>query len=346
MMHHKLLDTLSAKFNQNLERLVTTVTGQSKQQKISLEDLIGISIEEHNIAMVHLHGNEIGNLVVKVHSSVQSGDAATQKKALLHFVEKHQLQGFPCCCVLASNTYTPGLIEAPKVQPSEVNEAVRWAIKDLIDYSTEHAVVAAFELPLVRASDNVKMSYAVVVHDHIINELTDLITAVGLQLRYIDIQELCLRNLAMLHPENRKGSLFLRMSKQGGHIVVTHKDELFISRKMELSLQKYLVTEEYLRQDAIADDEVLDNLALDVQRSMDYCSSMFRHCPANTIILSPSEIDVTAVATYLEKHLGMPTFKLDLNEHIWFEQQITAEVQKNCLMAIGAGLHNIQPEEL
>jgi MSHA biogenesis protein MshI len=315
-----------------------------KKQTNNLDSLVGVSVDEHGIAIAHMIGSIPGKLVVKAHAYSQAVDKAAKQEVLSKFVEQNSLKGHNCAYVLSLTDYAVDLIEAPKVEKSEMTKAVRWAVKEVVDYPVDTAIVDCFELPIPRASDNVTMAYAAVMPPTLIPEVEALINGSGLKLKFINIRELALRNIVMLDKNNENGSLLLRMHSLGGEILLSRKDTIFISRKMDLNLDKFLVTKKLSAEEVTDDDEILDQLSLDVQRSMDYCSSIFRQSPARCIILTPSVIDRKIACKYLNEHLGLDVHSMDLSEYMTFEQDITPEQQSDCLIAIGGALHNVRLE--
>ena len=88
------------------------------------------------------------------------------------------------------------MIDYPAVDEDEKPEVIRRAVRDFVDYPIEEAVIDVFQLPFKRIDDNKDVAYAIIARSKVIHEVSDFIRATGLKLQYIDIQELCLRNLA------------------------------------------------------------------------------------------------------------------------------------------------------
>ena len=63
--------------------------------------------------------------------------------------------------VLDPSAYRLLLVEAPDVPPEELRAAVRWRIKDLIDFHVDDAVIDVFEMPGHARGGARRMMYAV-----------------------------------------------------------------------------------------------------------------------------------------------------------------------------------------
>jgi len=73
--------------------------------------------------------------------------AAERSKALQDIVKQHHLTGATCVSVLEHGGYQLLQVEAPDVDPLELKAAIRWRIKDLIDFHVDDAVIDVFEMP-------------------------------------------------------------------------------------------------------------------------------------------------------------------------------------------------------
>ena len=306
-----------------------------KKKTLLANRLVGVSISKDGISMAYVQGNTQDNLTLQAYYFKQTYERHVKQQALIEFVERHQLQGVHCCYVLPLSDYLTELIEAPKVLASEMSAAIKWSVKEFIDYPIENAIIDAFELPLIRASDKSKMAYVVIMHRDLLPNIESLIQTAKLKLKYIDIQETCIRNLAMLHPKNTHGALALRVVKNEGNIIISKKENLLMGRRLEFDVNGFSL-----------DKTWLEKLALELQRSMDYCSGMFNVSLANNIILLPSDLPSDVANKYLNEYLGVCVYTMNLAEYIQFNQAATLLEQKQCLIAIGGALHEINLREV
>lgn len=331
-----------------INKLKEKLTGLSKTKKAEIpKELVGISPAEHGLAMAHVTANAVNNIVVNSFAYTNEDSVEAQKLLINKFVAEHQLEGMPASYVLPANKYTLCMIEAPKDSKHGFKDALLSAVEEFIDYSTAEAVVDAFHLPLKRISDNKPVMYAAVTRFNNILDIEELVNSTGLLLRYVDIQELCLRNIAYLHPETTKGSMLVRFHEFGGEVILVDKSTIFATRHIDAVLSQFI--EEKVAKDAVAleynEAELLDSLCLDLQRSSDYCSNVFLKSPAQATILTPSMVDINKIYEYLKTHLELPVFKMELNEVMEFKQTSNSLDQAKCLLAIGACLRHIPEQE-
>ena len=65
---------------------------------------------------------------------------------LQKLVKKHDLDRFPCVSSMDLGDYNLLSVEPPEVPPAELSAALRWRVKDLIDFSIDDAVIDAFQV--------------------------------------------------------------------------------------------------------------------------------------------------------------------------------------------------------
>jgi MSHA biogenesis protein MshI len=332
-----------------IKNILKTKFFASRLNDTTNQGIIGVSTTAYNITMANIKGTSPESITVDSYRCVAVNSRQEQINALKEYVEEYKLINCDCSYVLPLDKYVIGIIESPSPVETDIPETVRLAVKDFVDYPIEEAVVDLFSLPFKRIDDNKDVSYAVVVHSSVITETTALINEAGLKLKYIDIHELCLRNLAMLHEGSKKGTLLLRLYANGGHIVLVRGNTVFMTRRLDLPLKDLLIGAVSIPQwqqqtEQQKNNILLDTLTLDLQRSMDYCSSIFRQSPINCVILTPTELEIDNINDFLTKHLGMATHTLNLPDLMCFKQDISKADQAKCLLAIGAGLRNIKVE--
>ena len=63
--------------------------------------------------------------------------------------------------VLQSSEYQLALVETPDVPPAELRAAMRWRLRDSIDFRVEDAVIDVFDIPPQSRGSQGRMMYAV-----------------------------------------------------------------------------------------------------------------------------------------------------------------------------------------
>jgi MSHA biogenesis protein MshI len=82
----------------------------------------------------------------------------------------------------------------------------------------------------------------------------------------------------------------------------------------------------------------LDNIVIEVQRSMDYYESHFSQPQVSSLVMTPIGKEIPGITEYLSEQLQIPARILDVNELIDVDEPIPATVQSRCLLAIGTAL--------
>ena len=72
-----------------------------------------------------------------------------------------ELPRMPVSGVLRAEDYQLSLIEAPDVPPAELRAAMRWRLRDSIDFRVEDAVIDVFDVPAQSRGGQGRMMYAV-----------------------------------------------------------------------------------------------------------------------------------------------------------------------------------------
>lgn len=261
-------------------------------------------------------------------------------------VATHGLKGTPCTTVMEPGSYSLHLVDAPNVEPGEMRAAMRWRVKELIDFPVEQAVIDVFDVPgrNLRGQGG-RMIYVAVANAAEIKRRIELIEGVGMKLGIIDIPELALRNVASLLPEDREGVAMLHIGRRSGLITVTRRETLYLARSINIGFERL----HRLRiQDRGADsgggatalENALDSIVLEIQRSLDYYE---RHCsnPSITkVVLTPVDDEIPGFMERISRNLGARVEPLRLDQSLQSFMLLHDGMLRNCLYTIGAALRD------
>ncbi len=262
-----------------------------------------------------------------------SHDAQLAEKAREFSLAKHA-----CTTVMGLGEYSVISVDAPDVPPAELRAAVRWQVKDLIDYHIDDAVIDVFDAPASGAHGQKNKLYVVVSRTSTVRERVDQLQDAEANLTTIDIPELVLRNITARLPEDEGGVAMVYLTRERGLVVVTRESTLYFARTLDIGY-------DYLSQGAADADElslennaVFDRLVLEVQRSLDYYDRYFQQPPVSALVLAPTEIPMPGLSAYLHEALGVEVKMLDLQDVVHCEQELSPQQQAHCLAAVGAAL--------
>jgi len=292
----------------------------------------GIAFDESRAGLARVRRMDNGSLSLAVRV-LETSDAEDWADYAAAHVSGLELQRTPVSTVLPANAYQLLLVELPKVPADELLAAVRWRIKDLIDFPLEEAVVELLEMPRHVNRANAPVAYAVVSRRAEILQQIDLMRQADLRLDVIDIPELCMRNISVLLPQDDVGVAFLHFTDDCGYLTITQKGVLHLVRRLESGRRDLTAAdnEAFILQERIA------GISLEVQRSLDYYESHYDCRPVSEIILSPG-VDLEALPESLTDQLGLSVSRMALDDLFTLENDISAAEQGRCLLAVGAAL--------
>ncbi|MGD0465280.1 MAG: hypothetical protein ABSA84_01080 [Gammaproteobacteria bacterium] len=319
-------------------------------EEIVPEGMLGVSVNNGIVALAHVVVRSLQDISVKsfglftmelVSLDEPNEDQKSVQNIIGKYIKDQNLQRVECCYVLSGSQYVLSLIEASVTNDNKAKEkAILWGVKDYINYSIDDAILDSFEVPIVRTQDGVKLAYAVAMRAKVSEEIGNLINFAGAHLKYIDINELCLRNIMALYANMENGCLLLKLSEENNTILLVKNNALLISRNTKLDVKKL---DGFDPNNNVADEKfsVAENLVLELQRSVDYGNSIFREVHFNAIYISPCNINLDLFIPWAKEQLGMSINRINLMEKIKFNQNISLQEQADCLLAIGAALRSI-----
>ena len=246
-----------------------------------------------------------------------------------------QAAGCYCTTLLTGGDYQILNVEAPNVPSDEVKTAVRWRLKDILDFPAAEATIDVLDIALDANSRAQQSVFVVAAKNSIIAPRQKLFLDAKVELTAIDIPEMAQRNVsAMLEPEGR-GIAMLSFGDDGGLLTVSYRGELYLSRRFDVTLVQ-LLEPDHDRKHAS-----FDKITLDLQRSLDHFERQYSFISVAKLILGPSA--VTGLDEYLSSNLYTPVETLNLAT--LFDLSRTPELadlaqQQRFFLAIGAALRD------
>ncbi len=241
--------------------------------------------------------------------------------------------------VLPAGSYSLLQLDPPEVPETELREAVRWSLRDLVDFPLDEAAVDLFHIPSESQRHQARSIYVVAARKTDVASRAARLQAARLQIGAIDITELALRNLVILLPENEQGVAFLHLERERGLISVFRAGQLFLARSFPLGLAELARLAEQHDPGPLADR--LDAVVLEIQRSLDYYDSNFIQPTVAGLVVAPREIDLPQLLPHLQRALGVPVRSMDLGD-LLAGPELPSELQARCLVALGAALRREQ----
>ena len=209
-----------------------------------------------------------------------------------------------CATLLGGGEYQIMNVEAPNVPREEVKTAVRWRLKDILDFPVAEATIDVLGIPLDANARAQQSLFVVAAKNSVIAPRQKLFLDARVDLAAIDIPEMAQRNVsAMLEPEGR-GVAMLSFGDDGGLLTVSYRGELYLSRRFDVTLAQ-LLEPDHERKHAS-----FDRITLELQRSLDHFERQYSFISVSKLVLGPSA--VSGLEEYLSSNLYTPVETLDL----------------------------------
>jgi len=255
-----------------------------------------------------------------------------QADSLQRETKEHGLARFTCTTLLEPADYQILLVEPPKVPPDELKAAIRWRIKDLLEYHIDDATVDVFE---VRAEGDpkgaAKAMYAVATSNEVVQKRIALFQDARVPLKVIDIPEMAQRNVAALFESPDKATAMLAFSPWGGLLTISFHGELLLTRRLE-------VTSVQLGQREHG-DHYRERVATEITRSLDIFDRQRLSVGVGELLLAPLPQD-PELEQFLHSRLYVPVVVAALPQVMDFADggEPTPEEQWEYFYLFGAAL--------
>ena len=236
-----------------------------------------------------------------------------EKNSLQRLGSELDLEKAKCAALLAPGDYQLLLVEAPNVPKPELKSAIRWRLKDMIDYHVDDATIDLLDIPPdpSGASRN-HMMYAVCAKNETIERCIKTFHGARIPLTVIDIRETAQRNIAALFEEADRGLAVVHFEEEGGLLTINFRTELYLARRMDIGSRELVTENEAARQ------ELFERVALELQRTFDHFDRQFSYVPIARLLVGPLPKEVGLV-TYLSQNLALPVQAMDLAGKLAFD---------------------------
>ncbi len=301
--------------------------------------LAGIAVDGDGVAIARVK-REAGESLAHVESCeyLPFDEGRTPASIIAKWVSHNGLKGASSVAVMEPGSYQLLQVEPPDVEPEEMREAVRWRIKDLVDFSVEDAAIDLFELPEGGARG--RTAYVVAAASTAIKPCIEMLQESQLEIRAIDITELALRNIARCMPENETGVALLWVGRENSQIGIYRQSNLYLARNISTGWSQ-LTAAEGASDGALAlvpDESLLDGMVLEMQRSLDYYESHFGQNPINTLVVLPTVEPVPALLGHLEQNMAIGVRMFDPESMLEWSETPDPETLARCMIALGGAL--------
>jgi MSHA biogenesis protein MshI len=249
-------------------------------------------------------------------------DSPVTPELLTRLAREADTRDQPLTALLGLEEYQTVLIEAPNVPDDELASALRWKVKDLINFHIDDAVLD--HLPVPGRPGQQASLYVVAAQAPAVRELAHAYHQADLPLAVIDIRETAQRNLGVrLAPPDYAVAL-LHFDGEAGLLTFTFGDDLVMSRRIEGR--------------GAGGDFLFDRIAMETQRSVDFFERQYSWLPLAKLFLAPMP-DAPLLARKLGEYLPVSAEVIDLGRLFDLGDRLRDErTQNRVFHLLGAAL--------
>jgi MSHA biogenesis protein MshI len=245
---------------------------------------------------------------------------------------------YDCTTLLNSGQYQLLAVDAPNVPPDELKTAVRWRLKDMLDFHIDDATIDVLDIPQDKnAPTRGHTMFAVAARNQVISDRQALFDAAKVRLRAIDIPEMAQRNISALAEPPGRGLAMLAFDDEGGLLTITYAGELYLARRIDVSLAQ------------LNDGDVeqrngnYDRITLELQRSLDHFDRQYHYITLAKLVLAPMGEAAAPLLAYLTANLYVPVESLALASVLDFDglpELQSEQAQQQFFLALGGALRH------
>ncbi|MCD6055350.1 MAG: biosis protein MshI [Gammaproteobacteria bacterium] len=253
---------------------------------------------------------------------------------LARIIQSRELNGVACSWVLLPEDYKFLMLEAPDVPVGKTNTAVRWQLKEVIDFPLEDALIDTCLMPEF-GHLNRQMLHTVVAQESRLAPHKKNLQAAGTTLTAIDITELALHNLSNLFSGGGDSIVVVWLSPDCSLLTVSYNKNLYFSRRFSIEITS--LSDEYCLKYCKGDEvpEAFGTLVLTIEQSLEYFESQMIQPMPRSVVMTPLSFRSTRLKGYLNEKLAQEVILADLNTVLKTQQELTLEVQAQCIPVLG-----------
>lgn len=231
---------------------------------------------------------------------------------LVRVADEYKLDGYHCATLLHPAEYQLLMVDAPNVPREELKAAIRWRVKDLLDYHIDDATMDVLDIPVDKeASGKSHYMYALAAKNEIVQGQIAQFERARILLQVIDIPETAQRNIAQLYETAERGVGMLSFDHSGGLFTLSFEGELYLARRLDLTWPQLAGARDNQRQ------AHFERIGIELQRSLDHFERQYPNITLSELLLGPMPEDIGLLA-FLSSQLYLPLRQIDLADALEF----------------------------
>lgn len=272
--------------------------------------LMAITVGQEGLYAVSLLRHMGEKPVLKFLSFYPKADR-TWSELLERLAKDANTKNYQCSLLLLPGEYQLFAIDALNVPRNELKSAMRWKLKDLLDYHIDDATIDVLDVPGdANAGGRGQVMFAIAARNQLIAERQTSFLKARIKLSVIDVPDMAQRNLSALLEQDRRGLAMLSFDAHGGLLTVTFGGELYLSRRLDVRLDQ-LQTDDSDKKAAI-----FERITLELQRSLDHFDRQHHTINTSKLVLALPDGVGDDLQNYLISNLYLPVELLQLDQLI------------------------------
>ncbi|USX12064.1 pilus assembly protein PilM [Oxalobacteraceae bacterium OTU3CAMAD1] len=269
-------------------------------------------------------------------SSFYPSNASLSSESLEKVSKDLKAANFLFGTMLSGGEYQMLTVDAPNVPQDELKTAVRWRLKDMLDFHVDDATIDVLDIPIdPNAPSRAHSMFAIAARNALIQARQGLFAEAKIELNVIDIPEMAQRNISALLETEGRGLAMLSFDGDGGLLTITFKGELYLSRRIDVTLPQLL------EPDTDKQQTCFDKITLELQRSLDHFDRQFNYVNVIKLLLAPT--GAQGLHEYLAANLYMPVEAMGLEDVFDLSKApalLDVEQQQRFFLTLGAALRH------
>lgn len=304
----------------------------ARSKKIS--GWMAVNLYPEGICAVHASRTPLAKPVIE-RAAFYPSDSSPLPELLEKLGKELHIGRYYCMTLLNSGEYQLLAVDAPNVPPDEMKTAIRWRLKDMLDFHIDDATIDVADVPVDKNAPARNHSmFAIAARNQIIAQRQELFNNAKIPLSVIDIPEMAQRNIAALLEQEGRGLALLSFDSTGGLLTVTFSGELYLSRRIDVT------PDQLAQQNAEQKDAVFERITLELQRSLDHFDRQYHFITVSKLVISLSELG-SGLQEHLATNLYIPVEMLNLETVLDLSkvpELQSLQAQQRYFLALGAAL--------
>lgn len=225
---------------------------------------------------------------------------------------------------------TQDLPDAPR---SEWADALRWQMKDVVDFSVDTAAIDVLAVPGPTDDAPPRGALVAMVPAVTVRAAADLAGRVGVSLAALDVVDTALRNLCALQGDSQRARALLWLDQHNSRLVVTLRGELLSTRQIDIGQARLNASPEQR-------ESARERIVVEVQRTLDLCDRLFSYASIASLAVWPGP-GVDELLHTLSRAVDLPVAEMPLLELLAATEslpQVDAAALAAHALAIGTAL--------